>query len=171
MIRENFLPVGFIVKPHGIRGQLIIRLDEGIVDPFNTGKYVFFEIDDCLIPFFIKELEFIGDRAIIAVEFLENPDEARRYSGKKVYIQNSAAHKIKAEEMDFPDYTGYSFRDNTSGNVGTIKEFIENPLNPLLVGTDGSAEFYLPLHNDFIINIDHERKLIVFSLPEGLMEI
>jgi len=110
------------------------------------------------------------DRAIIKLEFVANPEEALKLVGKNVYLENF----LIREKDDLLDenagiFVGYLFEDKASGIKGVIKEFIDNPLNPLFLVSDESLEFLIPVHPDFIVEVDHKKKLIVFDLPEGLM--
>ena len=68
-------------------------------------------------------------------------------------------------------YIGYSIQDKTSGIEGIIREFIDNPLNPLFLVANESSEFLLPVHPDFILKVEHKKKLMILQLPEGFVDI
>jgi 16S rRNA processing protein RimM len=172
MIRENCSLIGTITKPHGIGGQLIIRLDGDFADDIEPGEPLFVKVDEQLVPFFIEEAEVFPDRAILKLEFVNNPDEARKLTGKEIYLENfriGTQADLSGENAGI--YIGFSFHDKTSGIEGIIKDFIDNPLNPLFLVNNESSEFLIPVHPDFIVEIDQKRKLIILELPEGLDSI
>src|SRR3990172_8160073 len=89
MFRENCSLIGYISKSHGINGQLMIRLNGDYADNIEPGEPIFVEVDDILVPFFILEAEVFPDRAILSLEFIRNPLEAQKFTGKKVYLESS----------------------------------------------------------------------------------
>jgi 16S rRNA processing protein RimM len=153
-------------------GQLMLRLNGDYADDIEPGEPLFVELDDILVPFFILEAEVFPDRAILRLEFITNPQEARKFTGKNIYLENSRiTGKEELTGTNGGIYVGYSFQDKNSGVEGLIKEFIDNPLNPLFLVSNESSEFLLPVHQDFILKVEHKRKLIIFRLPEGLTDI
>jgi 16S rRNA processing protein RimM len=172
MIKENCSLIGYISKSHGISGQLMLRLNGEFADDIEPGEPLFVEVDEVLVPFFIEEAEVFPDRAIVKLEFLSNPLEVKKLTGKNVYLEkclNSGEENLSGDKSGF--YIGYSIQDKTSGIKGIIREFIDNPSNPLFLVVNDSSEFLLPVHEDFILSIDHIKKLMVLELPEGLTEI
>jgi 16S rRNA processing protein RimM len=172
MIRENCSLIGSISKSHGIGGQLMLRLNGDFADDIEPGEPLFVEVDEVLVPFFIEEVEAFPDRAIVRLEFINSPLEAKKYIGKKVYLEKS----ILSDDADLTGdnggfYIGYTIMDKTSGIEGIIREFIDNPLNPLFLVANESSEFLLPVHSDYILNVDNKKKLLILELPEGLADI
>jgi 16S rRNA processing protein RimM len=170
MIRENCSLIGTITKPHGIGGQLILRLNSDFADDIEPGEPLFVKVDETLVPFFIEEAEVYPDRAILKLEFITNPQEAQKFAGMNVYLENRLiSEKSELTEANAEIFTGYLFYDKASGMEGIIKEYIDNPLNPLFLVSGESTEFLIPVHPDFIVNVDHRKKMVVFDLPDGLM--
>jgi len=169
MVRENFSLIGTITKSHGITGQLMVRLSGDFSDDIEPGEPLFVEVDEKLVPFFIEEAEVFPDRALLKLEFITNPHEAQKYSGMSVYLENRLIQDKSELTADSAElFVGYAFYDKASGMEGIIKEYIDNPLNPLFLVSNESSEFLIPVHPDFILNVDHTKKLMVFDLPDGL---
>ncbi len=172
MIRENCLLIGTISKSHGISGQLILRLSGDFADDIEPGEPLFVEVDEKLVPFFIEDAEIFPDRAILKLEFISDPQEVQKFTGKNVYLEKSLIReKDELSGENAGSFIGYSFRDTSSGIEGIIKEYIDNPLNPLFLVTNESSEFLIPVHTDFILEVDHKKKQMIFELPEGLADI
>lgn len=172
MIKANCSLIGYISKSHGINGQLMIRTNGDYADEIEPGEPLFVEMDEILVPFFIEEAEVFPDRAILKMEFISNPMEVKKYTGKNVYMEKSPGLDEGNQYGDSGGfYIGYSIQDKTSGITGIIKEFIDNPLNPLFMVANESSEFLLPIHQDFILEVDDKKKLMILQLPEGLADI
>ncbi len=150
----------------------MLRLNGDFADDIEPGEPLFVEVDEILVPFFIEEVEAFPDRALVRLEFISNPMDVKKITGKSVYLEKTEAleeSRISDDNGGF--YIGYSIQDKTSGIEGIIKEFIDNPLNPLFIVENESSEFLLPVHEDFILEIDHKKKLMILELPEGLADI
>lgn len=150
----------------------MLRLNGDFADDIEPGEPLFVEVDEKLVPFFIEEAEVFPDRAILRLEFISNPRDVQKLTGKNVYLENSLiSEKEELSGNNAAYYIGFSFQDRTSGIEGIIKEFIDNPMNPLFLVANESSEFLLPVHPDFILHVDEQKKLIIFRLPEGLADI
>ena len=57
---------------------------------------------------------------------------------------------------------GYKVIDTDQGNLGTITIVDESTMNTLVTLNNDQL---IPLHEDFIINIEPEKKLITICLP------
>ena len=71
-----------------------------------------------------------------------------------------------AEEADglmtWQDLVGYTIEDDEAGPIGTIDEIDESTINPLATLQDGRM---VPLHEDFIIEIDEEAQVLRVHFP------
>ena len=172
MIRENCSKIGVITKTQGISGAVMVRLNGDFADDIEPGEPVFVEVDGNLVPFFIEEAELFPDRAVLKMEFIDTQNEAKKYTGMKVWLETSRIASV-AEPNDggLADLISYTFTDKSTGREGTIKDFIDNPANPLFLALSGKTEFYIPAHPDLIVKADHRKKHLILVLPEGLAEV
>ena len=65
---------------------------------------------------------------------------------------------------------GYTIVDNEK-SLGTILEVIEQPHQLLCRLEVQSKEVLIPLNEAFLQKIDHRKKQVVVTLPEGLLDI
>ena len=172
MIKEDCSLIGYVLKPHGKSGQVVIRLNGDFADEIEPGEPLFLEIDETMVPFFVEELEGFSDQAFVKLEFLDSAEEIRRYAGCKVYLKTSkklqrslSAAKITSE------FIGYNISDVNSGLSGTITGITNTPSNPLFEIDDRGKHFYIPIQNDLIVSIDKTKKFIKVKLPEGFADI
>ena len=168
MIREESSEIGFIAKPHGIEGNLIIRLNGNFADEIEPGEPLFVEHDGTLVPLFILEITPIENRAIVKLEFVNSEQEARKLVSRKVFAPIDFSNIGKADASFFE-----SFRiiDNTTKREGIIIEYISEERNPLYRTEFDSKEILIPASTDFIISVDKKNKIVTMNLPEGLLDI
>ncbi len=172
MIKENCSFIGYILKPHGIAGQIVIRLNSDFDDEIKAGKPLFLEIDETMVPFFIEGLELFTDIAFVKLEFLESLEEARNYTGCKVYRKTTEKPRRSPVTRRYSsDYIGYRIRDDNSDISGIITGITNTPANPLFEIIDKGKKIYIPIQTDLIISIDKKNKFIRMKLPDGFADI
>ena len=52
--KNDFIPVGTVIKPHGLKGELVIETEEDWEDAFENSKYLLLEVEGGLVPFFVN---------------------------------------------------------------------------------------------------------------------
>ncbi len=165
--------IGLTQKPHGISGDLSIRFQEQFYETLEEVKTIFLEIDGLLVPFFITGdgLRFrTGDSAIVALEWINTEEQARKHVGLSVYVKNEDV-KQNEDSFDLRALEGFLLidqRKNTIGNIVAIHDFSGNII--LGVSYQGK-EIMIPFNEDFLIRIDQRSKVLALDLPDGLLTL
>ncbi|MBK7854619.1 MAG: hypothetical protein IPJ79_06625 [Bacteroidetes bacterium] len=61
--------------------------------------------------------------------------------------------------------------DVNFGLIGTVKDMIEMPAQPLAQIFVNEKEVLLPINKDFVVEFNKQEKKLIMKLPEGLLEI
>jgi 16S rRNA processing protein RimM len=172
MLRHKCSMIGFISKPHGAKGDLIIRLKEYDTEFIEPEESIFVEINGLLIPFFISEITPKGNMAVIHLKRVDSLDEAKKLVGKNIFmLTSSLPHKQLESELNPNIFTGFEFIDQKSNMQGKILEYIDNPNNPLFLVISGTKEFLIPAHPEIILEADMDKRIIKTELPEGIADL
>ena len=124
-------------------------------------------MEGCHVPFKVKYNK--GD--LITVDDVKGPEQAKNYSGKKFYL-----HKDQFNENDFhqknnplTELTSYSIKHGSfEGKIIAIHKYPKQVLAELSV--NGKSQL-IPLHEQLIISMDHDQKIIKMELPDGIFNI
>ena len=65
--------IGYILKPHGLKGEVTIALTPEGPDEIGSVETIFVEQDSRLVPFFIESSSQNGDKAFIKFEDVHTP--------------------------------------------------------------------------------------------------
>lgn len=162
--------IGTLVKPHGYKGELLLKGNAEVLHKLKEGIPLFIGIDGQRVPFFIEEIfnETPSQKVLVKFEFINSDEEARRYSGCKVY-SDSEENDPPVQRLQISNYTGFRVVDRPSGKELTVTDYIESEENPLLVLDHKGSEVLLPLYADYILDTDHEAGTIIVLFPEGLL--
>lgn len=160
--------IGRVGKPHGVKGEVQVQIDDDVFDRVDA-EYLFLRIDGILVPFFMDEYRFKSDE-IALVKFcdIESQEQARQLTGCEVFFPRELA---EAEEHDltYAELVGYTVVDAaTEQHVGVIAFVDDATENILFELEDGML---LPAPEELIEEVDQESRLVVMTIPEGLLNM
>ena len=78
---DNCYQLGYILKTHGLKGELIFHLDVDNPDDYKNLESVFVRQSGKLVPFFVSTIRLQGDKARIALEDIVVKDQAHQLVG------------------------------------------------------------------------------------------
>ena len=161
---------GRLTKTHGFNGELILRSVQPLPESIEKTEFVFIDINDGLVPFFLLSARLTDETsAIIQLEDIENEKQAERLIGYEVYLL--ANNNSKKSDSGKENYTGFQIIDKVIGEIGIVKDFLDIPGNPLLQTEYNGNELLIPFNKDVVIKISNRKKQIKIKLPEGLLDL
>ena len=164
----NTEEIGYISKTHGLKGHVILRLNE-LVNIDENIKSIFLDLNGSQVPYFIEECRPNNAGYIIKLETIEVVDMSKKLIGKKAFALSDF---ILEEDESLKEFIGYAIIDSKLGNIGNIADVDEKTDNAIIkVIHPSGVEIILPFNDDFIIEIDDDLKTIEFNAPEGLIEM
>lgn len=108
-------------------------------------EFVFVQRDNLYVPFRTENIsELIGEEGFVLRSDMQNEDEGL---------------------LTWQDLAGYTIEDKDAGVLGTIEYIDESTINTLATLDDGRL---IPLHEDFITEIDEEKRILRVNLPFAL---
>ena len=170
--KNDFSFIGTIGKPHGINGKLNVTFASDIFDQIDVPEFLFLEIEGYLVPFKTVELRLtLEDAGIIKFEDIEDDKTAKKYGTLSLFIDKKDQGE---EELEFTpeQLVGFALLDADKSEVGKVSDFVNNPLNPLLIvdTTDGD-EVMIPFAMELIMDADIDKKILIMQIPEGLLDL
>lgn len=169
--KDDIFPIGQINKAHGVSGELSFSFTSDIFDTEGI-PYLIMEIDGILVPFFIDEYRFkTNSTGLIKFQDISSDEAARELNGLTIYVLKKYLDKVESQEIEQAYFVGFMLHDETAGDIGIISEIDETTENSLFVIETDDDEILIPVGEDYIIHIDHEKKIITVDLPEGLLQL
>ena len=166
--KEEFAYLGKFLKPHGTKGEIGLQGDTFLLD--EEQNFVACDIDGILVPFFFESIRPKNDDTVIVkVERMESAEDVRYLTNRDAYVPRSWSEE--SEEVSLRYFIGFTAIDITLGQLGTVVDIDESTVNTLFVIENDDDEILVPAQEEFIAGIDHEKREIVFDLPEGLVSL
>jgi 16S rRNA processing protein RimM len=169
----KYIPIGYTKKAHGAEGELKIHIEEKYMEDFLSNKFIFLNVQNKPLPFFIEDIR-LGKDTIVKLEEIDTPQKAKEITSSEVFLrQEDISEKIEVENKEFTydQLVGFQLFDEERGELGTILEVQEMKYQDLLIVKHGEREVMIPLHEDLIVSVDPGAKKISLQLPEGLLDL
>lgn len=162
--------VGYILKPHGLKGEVTISLDPEAPE-FDNIESVFVEKNNRLVPYFIEAISINGSKAFVKFEDVSSPESAYAISKCAIYLSKGSRAKSGRGEFYDDEIIGYEVSDTEKGVLGTVMEVVAAGPNKLLSLDHNGKEVLIPVNSPFITGINKTKKKITVTLPEGFLDI
>lgn len=168
MIQEQELVhIGRIHRTHGTSGELQCRMCNTCWEDADA-TFIVLNVDEIFVPFRVTDWRTKGsDDVLLQMQGVDSEQRALRYIGCEAYMLRSDLSEDTEQPTDLSALTGYTLYDLQHGELGQITAIDTSTLNTL-VQLDN--ELLLPLHEDFVTEVNTDEKKIVVRLPEGLIE-
>ena len=171
MTAKRLTDIGFVVKPHGYGGNVVIRLTSDHGKEIVNAESLFLLVEGRAVPFMVEAIEQIrNDSLIVSFRYYDSEDKVTGFTGCKVQAElRGSVGKKKYEDLTL---AGFTLLDSDGRVRGVIKSIIERKHQWLAtVENQSGAEFLLPVHEDLIIGIDPEGRTITMTIPDGIEDI
>lgn len=171
MTIDNCYKIGFVMKPHGLKGQVTIALDDEAPEDLSTVENIFIEVRERLLPFFVESISVKGTKAFLKLEEIDTQEEAQRISKSAIFLPKSSRPRSGRGEFYDDEVIGFEVNDSSSGRLGNITEVVQAGPNKLLALNHKGKEVLIPLNSPFINSVNKSRKKISVTLPDGFLDI
>ncbi len=171
MDKKDCFNLGYIAKRVGNHGELGFVLDVDNGSKYQKLESVFIELNNSLVPFFIKKIQIKGKNATVSLEGIDTITRAEELIKKSLYLPLSALPPLKGKKFYIHELTGFTASDKTFGKIGTITEVLDFPHQTILQIRHGENDILIPAKEEFIISINRNTKSIELNAPEGLIDI
>lgn len=170
--KEEVYKIGLFNKPHGIHGELQFTFTDDIFDRVDC-DYLICLLDGIFVPFFIKEYRFRSDStALVKLEGVDTAEHARMFTNIEVYFPAKHAEDAEDGELSWDFFVGFRMQDVHHGVLGEVVEVDNATVNTLfVVEMEDGEELLVPAQEEFIVEIDQQKRIITVELPEGLLNM
>lgn len=163
--------IAYILKPHGLKGEVTFSLDPEFPASAAEPGTVFLEKDNSLVPYFIERISVRGDRAFVKFEDVDDPEEALAVSKRAVYLAKKERPKLAHGDFYDDEVIGFNVNDQQAGVIGKVTGVTVAGPNRLLALQHEGKEVLIPVNGPFITGINKAKKMITVDLPEGFLDI
>lgn len=163
--------VGYVVKPHGLKGEVTLSLELDAPVDWENLESIFIEKKSKLVPYFIEAISVRNDKAFVKLEDVDTPEYAALLKGGSLYLPKESRPKLAKGEFYSEDVIGFEVTDSQIGTLGTVQDVEQAGPNRFLIVEYNKKEVMIPVNGPFITNINKAKKKISVTLPDGFLDI
>ncbi len=168
--KEDVFEIGQITRPHGLGGEVNFTFTDDVFDRVDC-DYLIIEMDGILVPFFVEEYRFRkSDTALLKFLDVDDQETAKQFTNKPVFFPKKFSDGEKPADFTWDFFIGFTLFDEKMILKGVIKDVDTSTPNTLFgVETPNQEELLIPAHEDMIIDIDPDKRVLKMNLPDGLV--
>ncbi len=168
---KDLIPIGRVVRPHGVRGRIKLEYFGEDVNRFPPSREVFIEVKaGSLQAYEILETTPQSPRLILHLKGIERREEVEPLIGKEVFIKREVLPDLEEGEYYWMDLLGMSVETQEGKRIGRVKEIFSTGANDVYVVEGKRGEIFLPATAEVIQSVDRKKGVMKVIRKEGLWE-
>jgi 16S rRNA processing protein RimM len=167
------LRVGRIVKPHGLKGEVVLRgagLEAAEVGRLGTVRLVR-ESGVLVAQARIESARAHGPDLLVRFSSAHDPEQAGELRGLWVEADRSSLPDAGPGRVYHFDLLGLEVVEQGGRALGRVRDIVVTGANEVLVVEGETGEILIPYHPGTVLGWDPAVSKIFVKLPEGLLDI
>jgi 16S rRNA processing protein RimM len=159
---DLLLEVGVLTRPHGVRGEVKLHLHNPASSLLSVGdcRSVDLALEGASRQVGIEVTAASGGDLVIRVEGVQSRDQAQALRGARVLVSREQDVELEEGQYYYVDLIGCAVVDEEDREVGDVGHVFEAGASDVLVVRREGREWYIPLVEDWVIEVDLSRKRI-----------
>lgn len=177
---QEFLQVGVITKPHGIKGAVKVYPTTDDTSRFQKGLTFYLKDKKGTRTVKVENVQFFNQYVILKLDCFASPEEAAVCRGCELLVDRENALKLQEDEYFLSDLEGLEVVTEKGQTVGTVKSVMPTGANEVLiiraaggelegVTVAQGQELLFPSIKECIKKIDFETGRITVHIMPGLI--
>jgi len=158
---DNLQQIARVLKSNGSDGELVLGFLGRGPEDIDRQEPVYIIFDGIPVPFFIESYSVRGRKAYVRLTGISCEEDVLEVVGREVFAE---APEDEGEES-LEDLIGWTLKDSHGNIKGEITDIEDIPGNPCIY----IGEALVPLHEDLIIEMDPDKRILRMDIPEGLL--
>lgn len=168
---DSCYQLGYVIKPHGLKGDISIFIDADNPQAYRNLESVLIQQDNQLVPFFIVKIKINGEKAILNLEDSNDIESAQLLKGSALFLPLSSLPELAEDQFYFHEIIGFTVKDDNLGEIGPVTTVYDAGPQDLLAFEYKNKEILLPINDETVRKVDKNKKQILVNIPDGLLDI
>ena len=165
----DFLAIGQIIKPHGIRGELSVKVLTNFPERFDSMESVFIGDEKSERQYVVTSTRPHKGGILLTLPTVTDRTAAEEFRGLYLKIPTAEAVALPAGQYYQYQLEGLDVVTDDGEALGKIAYVLETGANDVYVIQGPKGEVLLPAIDDVILSVDLEANQMVVHILEGLL--
>jgi len=163
-----YLVVGFLRRPHGVHGEVIMDLRTDFPERLQSGRKLV--IGEEHKPVILDSARPHAKGMLVKFKGIETPEEVGQLRNQWVYVSAADVPRLPEGKIYQHELFGFKVLDENDNLLGELVEILATGANDVYVVKDETGrELLLPAIPSVVLDIDPARRLMRVHLLEGLV--
>ena len=169
---DDWAVVGRVARPHGLKGQVVVKPETDFVEErFAKGATVWTRSNAGEERLTVSSLRLQNGRPIVGFVGFDRIEDVERLAGLELRVPEDALQPLQPGTYYEHQLIGCLVETTAGDAVGEVTK-VEGGAGASRVVVNGPrGEILIPLAVDICVEIDVARKRIRVDAPEGLLEL
>ena len=170
---DDCYQLGYVIKTHGLHGELSILLDVDFPDAYEVLESVFVATagSETLVPFFVEHIAIRQNKALVKFEEIDTIDQAETLLKANLYLPLERLPPLEDDQFYYHEIIGFVVEDQQQGALGVVQDVYESTGQDMIVMQYQEKEILIPINDDIVLRVDKAKKVVYVNLPEGLLHV
>ena len=162
-----YLTVGFIRRPHGLQGEMVMDLHTDFPERMKNGRKLL--VGDEHRSLTLSSVRPHQAGLLVRFKGIETPEQAGQFRNQWVYIKASDAPELPDGRIYQHELFGFQVVDENDQLLGELVEILETGANDVyIVRNESGRDLLLPAIPPVILGVDTSRRVMRVHVLEGL---
>ncbi len=171
--RPKYLLLGEILRPHGIRGELRVRLLTDYPEHMAELEHVYLgrdpEVEE-VSTYRLDHIRLHQGYGLMKLGGVDDRTQAENFRELFVMIDLEHAVPLEDDEVYLFDLIGLRVQSERGESLGTLSEVLETGANDVyVVDSPVYGEILIPVTDETILETDLDAGVVTVRLPDGLL--
>jgi 16S rRNA processing protein RimM len=164
-----YLAIGFLRRPHGVGGEIIMDLHTDFPERIKPGKKVYVGVK--YQSAILESVRPHGNGLLVKLPGYDTPESAGRFRNQWVYVKSDEVPPLSEGKHYKHELIGLNVITEDGDPLGALSEIIETGANDVYVVRNVSGkEILLPAIPSVILERDMEARTLKVHLLDGLIQ-
>jgi 16S rRNA processing protein RimM len=168
---KDYYKAGFIMRPHGLKGEVTISLEADSPADWESIETVMIDVKGRLLPYFITSVSIKGNKGYLKLDEVDNPEVAGQLKGCSLFLLKETRPKLERGDFYSDEIIGFEVEDEFLGLLGEVKTIELAGVTRFIIVNYNGKEVMIPAHQPLLKSINKSKKKITVSLPDGFLDI
>ena len=168
---ENLIPIGKVLKAHGLKGELKISLFDISSKILLEGVNLWFYKDNSYQNYKLEKLRGSSKNIIVKLSEINDRNNVVAFLNKKIFLSKNDYPEPDENNYHLSDLINLEIFDENNNSYGFVCDAIKLPGNNVLIFKYENKEIMVPIVDYFIELFDFKKKVIKVKNINSLLEI
>ncbi|MCC6299705.1 MAG: 16S rRNA processing protein RimM [Anaerolineales bacterium] len=162
-----YLSVGFLRRPHGLHGEIVMDLHTDFPERMKSGRKLFVGNDHK--PVTLTSVRPHQAGLLVKFKNIETPEDAGMFRNQWVFVKKADAPPLPEGKIYQHELIGFKVVDEDDNPLGELVEILETGANDVyIVRDDSGKEILLPAIPSVILDVEVGSRTLRVHLLDGL---